>query len=244
MPAQEYIYLDIETENCRIIGSCNGLPVMNKVFNGKSDFLLPINQVLSKKNTCQIMVVPLELSGTELPDVRVKIKRYTEDDLVASPDSGEILTSAHLKGYVTETLSFDNEILDFSYLLTELPVIENENEVREFGNTLNSLFVSQKSNSIRNVFSPKLRDYAKAYFENPVSYTEGFINFLRYEFFPLKLLEQSSDMVLTSYLDKRIWRIGRTPDLKFIRSNPNENDNGYTIDIFVAKVNNEMAVIR
>ncbi len=246
MTAKEYIYVHVEAEKCTVVVLCNGLPVITNTFNGKNVYSCPINAYLIKENQTQITVLPIEPEDllTQNPEVKVTIKSYNQDTYSVSPETGRIIAQTELTGYSVKNLSFTNNILNFASTFLKLPVIETEEEIMHFAKQLELLFVKQNENELQRIFQPKLDDYALAYYEEKHQYSESFRRFLIYEFFPLGLLQESAPIILTSFLDKKIWRIATAPNFEFIRSKPDKENSCFTIEIYVAKVGDEIMVIR
>ena len=245
MPDIEYIYINVEAENCRVLVLCNGLPAINQIFNGRSVCAMPVNQLLVKKNNAQVTVIPLDPQDIQsnIPAVKIEVKAYSQDDFAASQETGKVIANLNMNGYSTNALTFTNNFLDFGPTFQKLLPIEDENEIKEAAHALIDAFVSQNNHLIRKTFSPKLNDYAIAYYKNMHEYGDGFVQFIHNDFFPLGLLP-SSDFMLSSFMDKRVWRVGTLPDLELIRSKPDAENEGYTIDIYFGKIDKKIVIIR
>src|SRR4051812_15716965 len=110
MPSQEYVYFQVEAENCKVICVCNGLPVMSHVFKGKSTYSLPINQILSKSNSAYVAVTPSNAENVDYSfpnEVTVEIRVFDQSNLVAGPASGKMILRRNIKKYSVDNFSFN-----------------------------------------------------------------------------------------------------------------------------------------
>lgn len=246
MEQKEFIYFNVEAKKCRVTIACNGFPIINNVFIGKCIHSIPVNQYLAKTNTAQIAITPLSLDDvdSEIPTVKVQVRSYDQNVMSVSPESGKIIAQTELVGYTSQNLSFFNNLLDFSSTFKSLSPIKSENEIIEFANQLEQMFIAENGAEILKIFQPKLNEYAIAYYEDIEEYSEGFHIFLQDEFFPLGFMQSKEESILTSFIDKKVWRIGYLPDIEFIRSNPNKESQGYTINIYIGRMDDKFIIIR
>lgn len=249
MNPREHIYIHYEGENCRLVAQCNGIPFADYTFGGRSILSLPLNQFLRKNNTVTTILLPefadgLEAVSTDVPPkVTGSIRYYDAARLSAGPETGQQLQAIDITGYAPHKTGFHNEHLDFSASILSWEPVAAE-AVEDFCLSLRNHFKAAEYNSIEAAFRPKMRDFAAAYFQPEESYTQGFQTFLRNEFIPLGIEPVAPNLVLTPYLDKRLWQVRTVDGEALLLTRPDAEDFTYSIDVLVARQSNEFFVVR
>lgn len=244
-------YLELKAKNCTVNCTLNGFPIYSFEAPYLSVFSKPINTALvGKNNVLKIDLTPIDTlkksENLESPTFGISgsIKLYAPDELVVAPENGSqiLLIDQSMK---FSTYTFDNEVLSFKKIFNENEKIEDEIEIKNYAIKLVSLLKNKDTEGLLREFKPKLTDYALA-FNEPDNYSDDFKNFMNTEFLPAKPIVNIAvkDVQITPHCDKRIWKIGLLDGSSLFQTEKDENGDVFCIEIFVAKINNELKVIR
>jgi hypothetical protein len=250
---KQFYYLDITANNCNVLGLLNGFPIYQLKAPSLVNFAMPINSALvGQNNQLSIALTPasfdqeLNLAAFDPMTMTAKgaIKIYGEGE-ISAPENGERIMEIDLKG-VPGSFSFDNELVDFSWLFRGSPEIEEERIVEEYALYLRSIFEQKNTELIEKEFHPKLKAIAGSFFEDFDKSVEEFRGFMNDIFLPLEpnLSFDEFDLNLTPWCKDRIWEISIFPHRELLVSSPDEDGYEYAIKVFVALVDGEMKVVR
>jgi hypothetical protein len=244
----EYYYVDITSELMDVKVVLNDIMLGSNSFAGLSIWSIPLNILLMRKNSLKVLVIPKTETLSELYNInkkhtKITVKKYSQDALVAGPDLGEIVSVGQIDGIGEATLEFYNQIIDFNYL-RRLPPLEDKQPILALGKQLIDLFEEKKWDMIWQLFKPKLRDYATAFYENEINYSSGFFDFLSSDFSPLGITSNNLEIEATPFLGKRIWRLHYINHRNLITSNLDNEGMEFTIDVYVCLMDKEYLVIR
>lgn len=220
----------------------------------------PINAFLvGKGNVLTIEAIPvLTRTGMTSPlDIEVKgsIAAFQEGDIVAPDASGDIVLDIDLRRALAGqtpsvplhlALEFDNEGPAFPELFLESEVIEDPEPLVDYAMRLVGLFAAADVSGLVREFAPKLRDYAKGYYETEASMRDEFVNFVQNTLLPgpMDLKIKKTDILPVSMCDGRIWELTRKPMRPLLTTMPNKDGGQFLIRVYVARVNGELKVVR
>lgn len=219
----------------------------------------PINAFLvGKGNVLTIEAIPvLTRTGMTSPlDIEVKgsIATFQEGDIVAPDGGGDVVLQVDLRKALGGAPSiplraqfeFDNDGPAFPELFLEAEVIEDPEPLLEYATRLRDLFAAGDVAGLVKEFAPKLRDYAKGYYETEAAMRDEFVNFVQNTLLPgpMELNFKETDILPVSMCDGRIWQLSRKPMRPLLSTMPNEDGGQFQIPVYVARVDGELKVVR
>ncbi len=244
--------IDITAENCEVNALLNGFPVYNLMAKYKTNFAKPVNSVLiEKRNSLSITLTPLvdlhNLNNIELdkkPVISGSVKIYQQGQ-ISAPENGKKILNIDQTDLAGQYY-FDNEMLSFRNTFLESPKIEDKTSLLNYAEKLLNLLKSQDAEALLHEFRPKLVEMAKAYYKDTDEVLTGFTEFMTNDFFESQPITKflREDIFLKPWCDKRIWEISVLPNDNLFSTEPDEDDNEYTIRIFVGLVEGKLKVVR
>jgi hypothetical protein len=263
--------LAVTFSNCSLEVTCNGFPIVRAAPHATVTYQYAINPYLVEKgNELRFRVMPLP--GETTPgntDITASIKTFEKGQIVtpedgqpveltaaAGPRAGRAFKIIHLaecldhapgSRYHTEaSFTFDNQIHNFKSLFREAPVITNVDEVLRYGLAIRKFFEAHDTNQIQLELSPKIRDFAKAAFEEEPKMRSAMMGSINQNFFTAQLESdwEPKDLEAVPWCDKRVYEVSIKPGRHLIKTKPDKEGTTFEMRIFVAKVNGVFRIVR
>lgn len=240
----EFYYLQVTAIDCEVTCTLNGFPVYELNAQGELSNQIPVNlYLIGKKNKLEIRIKP----NTNTPGkVQASTYLYDASEVVSTDDEQndrEIFKVESSDGVKEAVFYFDNDKFDFSTVISQGPVIDQESELKAYASELLTLIKKKDVKQLLSAMKPKVRDYAISFSapeETLVKSLEGQLSEMLSE---SKLKKPSIDDIgFVSYCGGRLWRLKIKPDLPFIYAS--EDDNVISLDIYVAKVDGALKIVR
>jgi len=242
--APEFFYLKVTSFDCTVKCFVNGFPVYETSGEGEMSNQVPINVYLvkGKENRLDIWMKPLTGQGK----VQASTYRYGNSDVVSTDDAQndrDVFTVQSADGVKEQTFYFGNDIFDFSAILVDAPVIDEENELNAYAAQLLDIIGRKAVKELVAEMEPKVRDYAVGFSspEAPIrmSLEEQLATLLSDEKLDVPSIE---NVVLIPYCDRRVWALREKPDQPLIHI----SDNGsiMSLEIYVGTVDGRLRIVR
>jgi hypothetical protein len=251
MDEYKYYYLDLSAINCIVQCKINRLPVyyLNAKFG--TNFAKPINEVLiGKNNVLEIELFPFLENITEhnmVPDYYVKgaIKIHVKGD-ISAPDTGEEIIKINIENQPFSKIYFNNETFSFKEIMLETVGFRDENKIKEYGIKLLNLLEGNKTEDLLEEFAPKFVDHAIAYYKEYDNLNEEFKEFIKTNYYPNSPITdiKKEQIFLQSFADNKFWQIRVFPNEMLFRTEPDIENDVYSMDIFVGMYKGDLKVLR
>lgn len=257
--SKEYYYLKI-TEISGITSlKCylNGIPIVDsKIYESDESgriiarvipiILQPIDLYLIGENNKLEIVIQEQFPHDIVGKVSGSIIDYTEDEIINTMEpQGETIIAFEFqtgqgKVYDQKTFeeskefTFNNTHVDFSYLLKESPPFTKEEAIR-YAHHLNKLLNEKNTTELTKEFIPKFLDYSIVYEELPTQ--EQFNSWLKETFCELPETSENQEINAIPLCEGRIYLLKKG-------ENAFLNRGGSRMDIYIAKVNDSLKIVR
>ena len=240
----EFYYLQVTALDCQVTCSLNGFPVYEINAEGELSNQIPVNlYLIGKKNELKIRIKP----NTDGPGkVEASTYLYGASEIVSTDDAQgdrEKFIVESMDGSKEATFYFDNDKFDFSAVISEGPVIDQESELKAYAAELLTILKKKDIKTLLSEMDPKVRDYAISF----SAAEETLINSLKGQLTEIlshnKLKKPSiDDIIYVPYCGGRLWGLKIKPDLPFVYIS--EDDTVISLEIYVGTANGVLKIVR
>jgi hypothetical protein len=248
-------HLEIQAENCDILGLVNGFPIYELKAQFYTSFSMPINiALITGINKLILNAIPYKQSNLNENELKLEkfkitgcIKQYKPKN-ITGPESGKTLIKFDFSNQLISYEDFTISTIDFSNRIINAQKIDDENSIVKYIMYIINLFSAKKTELLLQEFYEKLKDYSIAFGQSEDFIINDFKNHLIENFFPAKPIINivREDILLTKFCDGRIWRVNRktSPNKDFFQTEFDAEGYNYSIPIFVGFANGKLNIIR
>ncbi|MGK7392715.1 MAG: hypothetical protein ACNS60_20335 [Candidatus Cyclobacteriaceae bacterium M2_1C_046] len=243
MAQPDFYHLEVKSENVKFTCFLNGIPLYTNKDILDASASIPIQMFMTGKDN-ELRVEAVTIADDETGSIMVNIVPFAKGEFADTekytPGIAELKINATNEP-TSESIKFDNEGHDYSYIFKEGKELE-EKEVLEYGNELYKFIQNADAEGFVNEMEPYIKDYSAAYGYTAQQLKEGLAQQLSGAFFSAKQPTlESSRLSAKSYSNNRVWELLIDGE-EFLKKK--EEGGSSQMPVYVAKINGELSIVR
>jgi len=238
---QLFYYLKISTANVKVQCFVNGFPVYEIKTDGEVMNQVPINLALVGENN-ELKIIAKPLSDNAF--IGGSIALYGGGDIVSSDDDKEgVLTfNFNIEDKTTKTFTFNNDRFDFSDILTNTPVIDDEDRIINYAVEILAMIERRDTKALLEQLEPKISDYAESFSVEKSLMVENMKMVLNESvFFMQRDKVQRGDIKPEAHCGGRVWELRANGHPLIYTIN---EETAQQMEIYVAEVDGVLRIVR